>query len=338
MFHSPELPFYDETNIILHGKLFNIFLYKPHLKSLFADHGAKLPSDYMDDPKLVILRFVRPHLYDVTEEFRAEMRDNSSIKLLPLLRDESISFNRNELYSRYDTFETPTAKPVFIMPMVRGNAVRESLVTIAGARVRFDVPTLEDNSRLAFGITTAFDAGDGAEGQIYFEYDGTRDLLYSHWLNPAQNEDERRWLDWTLDLSKYSGKKGSLVFECNSGPNGNPVADWMVWSGMKILRGSRMLPDSGVDPLPNPLGVRVSPTALRLGEYVILSLENGSHMTIDCKYRLNGETQIRQRWFTTSSAGQYVFQPVKTGKWEIVAIKNSLNNDWVQASAAFTVN
>jgi hypothetical protein len=99
-----------------------------------------------------------------------------------------------------------------------------------------------------------------------------------------------------------------------------------------------MLPDSGVVPLPNPLGIRVSPTALRLGEYVILSLEKGSHMTIDCKYRLNGETQIRQRWFTTSSVGQYVFKPVKTGKWEIVAIKNSLNNNWVQASAAFTVN
>jgi Dolichyl-phosphate-mannose-protein mannosyltransferase len=321
-----------------YGKLFNIFLDKPPLKSLFADHGAKLPSDYMDDPKLVILRFVRPHLYDVTEEFRAEMRDDSSIKLLPLLRNESVSFNRGELYLRYDVFETPTAKPVFIMPMVRGNAVRESLVTIAGARVRFDIPPIENNSRLAFGITTAFDAGDGAEGQIYFEHDGTRDLLYSHWLNPAQNEDERRWLDWTLDLSKYSGKKGSLVFECNSGPNGNPVADWMVWSGMKILRGSRMLPDSGVVPLPNPLGIQVNPTALRLGEYVILSLEKGSHMTIDCKYRLNGETQIRQRWFTTSSVGQYVFKPVKTGKWEIVAIKNSLNNNWVQASAAFTVN
>jgi hypothetical protein len=172
---------------------------------------------------------------------------------------------------------------------------------------------------------------------VFFEYDGTRDLLYSHWLNPAQNEAERRWLDWTLDLSKYSGKKGSLVFECNSGPNGNPVADWMVWSGMKILRGSRILPDSGADPLPNPLGIRVNPTALQLGEYIILSLEQGSHMTIDCKYRLNGETRIK-RWFTTSAAGQYVFQPVKTGKWEIVAIKNSMSNDWVQASAAFTVN
>jgi hypothetical protein len=78
---------------------------------------------------------------------------------------------------------------------------------------------------------------------------------------------------------------------------------------MKILRGSRTLAGSGADPLPNPLGIQVNPTALRLGEYVILSLEKGSHMTIDCKYRLNGETQIRQRWFTTSSAGQYVFQP-----------------------------
>jgi hypothetical protein len=321
-----------------YGKLFNIFLDKPHLKSLFADHGAELPSGYRDDPNLVILRFVRPHLYDVTEEFKAEMRDDSSIKLLPLLRNESISFNRGEPYRRYDVFETPTGKPAFIMPIVRGNAVRESLVTIAGARVRFDIPPIENNSLLSFGISTAFDAGDGAEGKIYFEYEGTRDPLYSHWLDPAQNEDERRWLDWTLDLSKYSGKKGALVFECNSGPNGNPVADWIVWSGMKILGGSRILPGSDPDPLANPIGIRVSPTALLLGEYVILSLEKGSHMTIDCKYRLNGATQIRERWFTTSSAGQYVFQPAKAGKWEIVAIKNSLKKDWVQASATFTVD
>jgi hypothetical protein len=320
-----------------YGQLFNLFYNNPSITSLFADRRAKLPPDYLDNDKVLILRFLRPHLYDVTEEFKADMQDTTSLKLIQLVSEKNISFNRNEVYPNYDAFDTPTGKPVFTYQLARANIGREALVTIAGTRLRFDIPRIEKDSRLIFGVAMAFDAGDGAEGQVYFEYDGKRNLLYSRLISPAQNESDRRWFDESIDLSEYTGKKGALVFECNSGPRKDAVADWMAWSIMKIQHASNGRVSSASSYVRQPSYIRINPTSVRRGEYAIITVGNGVQMTIDCKYKFNGEENIKEKWLTTNAAGQFMFQPTEAGRWEITAIRNSLSHKWVPTQATLVV-
>src|SRR5262249_50371942 len=109
----------------------------------------------------------------------------------------------------------------------------------------------------------------------------------------------------------------------------------IAWDSFKIARDTTT--GSAASPARNPTSFDVHPAVARQGDYVIFTVGNGSHMSIDCKYRLNGKLVVKERWFTTTAAGQFVFQPTATGRYEIVAIKNSEARDWVPASAVLVV-
>jgi hypothetical protein len=318
------------------GGMFTVFYGNKSIRTEFADRGAEVPADALTSDRVLLLRYIRPHVYDATEEFRAEAREGPSLKLLPLFREQNIAFDKREgCYPGYEVFDTPSGKPAFRMSIGRGRIGREGLVLIAGARLRLEVDRVPPQGRLAFGITMPFDKGDGAEARMYFEHDGGRELLYSRWLDPTRVEGDRKWRDEAIELGHLAGKAGALVLECNSGPELDVIGDWVAWSRLRILESAGEAPTTP-DPR-TPTWLHVTPTSVRSGELVIVSVGNGGNLTIDCRYRLNGAERVEQRSFTANAAGQFTFQPEQAGRWEILEIKNATSDRWVRTPAVLVV-
>jgi hypothetical protein len=119
---------------------------------------------------------------------------------------------------------------------LRNNDFRVALVTTAYSRVSLAVPEVTKDSRLVFGYAMKFDLGNGALGQMWFDYGDTRVLLLERYLDPANVASDRKWFDDVIDLSRFEGISGGFItLECYPGPKGDERADWFGWSGLKIV-------------------------------------------------------------------------------------------------------
>lgn len=223
------LPSDESLNWFLYnGKMINVFYNDASLRSQFGDRDA-LPEEAMARGRALILGYCNDRVYDVTQDYLADSK-RAGFDLLEELPYATVSFNRNEIYPNYENLETPGNKPVFLAPIAWDNKFRMTMITIAGGRVSFALPTLTSRSKLEVGVAMRLDQGDGAEGRISFEHAGGRELLYDRYLHPQ----DRQWVDDVIDLGRFAGQTGRLLFECGSGPKGDTAGDWFGWSGLHI--------------------------------------------------------------------------------------------------------
>ncbi|MBI4481450.1 MAG: hypothetical protein HY652_01035 [Acidobacteria bacterium] len=210
------------------GKLFSIFYRDPTLRMTFADRGEWLPVESWRDPRILVFRFANSRLYDVTPEWR----DRESIKLLTLFERAQVDFDRTEVYPDYERFLTPTGRPAFSYLVARGDSLRDTLVTLAGATVKFPVE-IPARAFLEVGVSLILSVGDGVVGQVLFHDSGSEHLLSEFRLD-AGDPSAHRWRDFRLDLAPFAGRSGHLMFRCRSGPARHTQGDWLSWSLLRI--------------------------------------------------------------------------------------------------------
>ncbi|MGA2259940.1 MAG: hypothetical protein ABSH28_00740 [Acidobacteriota bacterium] len=132
---------------------------------------------------------------------------------------------------------TPTGKPVLILKdFAVGGEKRQVMITLAFAKIVFDVPQVGKEAKLKFGVGMNTTVGDGAEGVITVEADGAAEVVYRKFLNPVDNTADKRWFDESVDLAKYAGKHIKISFETKPGPQGDATGDWFAWSNPEITR------------------------------------------------------------------------------------------------------
>jgi predicted small secreted protein len=132
---------------------------------------------------------------------------------------------------------TPTGKPVLIIrDFAVGGEKRQAMITLASAKIVFESPAMAKDARLKFGIGMNTEVGDGAEGNITVEVDGTSEVVYRKFLDPVKRTEDRKWFDESVDLSKYAGKNIHIIFETKPGAKDDAVGDWVAWSQPILTR------------------------------------------------------------------------------------------------------
>jgi hypothetical protein len=76
------------------------------------------------------------------------------------------------------------------------------------------------------------DRGDGVSFTVSARLDGTEEVLFSQWVDPKNNPDDRRWIDAAVDLSPYLGRPMTLVL--STGPGDSGAYDWAGWGGLRL--------------------------------------------------------------------------------------------------------
>jgi hypothetical protein len=139
-------------------------------------------------------------------------------------------------------------------PIPEGEVIKAEVWTIDDVArwVLYHHPAFSGASRLAYnvwigqGYVLAFDVamapaswdqpGDGVTFAVYVASDhGTRQV-FSTYIDPKQNEADRRWHPHTVDLSAYAGQTVEIIFETGTGPADDTRYDWAGWGAPSLLK------------------------------------------------------------------------------------------------------
>ncbi len=110
----------------------------------------------------------------------------------------------------------------------------------AEIRYRVDVPA---EGALSYAISLspdvwAQDKGDGVNFQIFVQTANGNEpgqFIFNRYINPKVNPNDRRWLNFIVDLTPWSGQTINLSFITENGPAGDWQFDWAGWAEPKII-------------------------------------------------------------------------------------------------------
>jgi len=101
--------------------------------------------------------------------------------------------------------------------------------------------TIPENSSLSFGIALdpkvwSSDKGDGVIFEVVAKYDRNQKILFSKYIDPKNNKEDRKWHDEILDLSEYGGREVNLSFITKPRLGNNTDYDWAGWSSPRLVQ------------------------------------------------------------------------------------------------------
>jgi len=138
-------------------------------------------------------------------------------------------------------------------PTPEGEIIEAKAWTILGEakRVLYQHPALSGSSWLAYtvdvgkGYILSFNMatdptswekpGDGVTFAVYVESDQGTEQIFSTYIDPKQEETDRRWHPYALELSEYAGQTVSIIFETGVGPVRDYRYDWAGWGTPRLL-------------------------------------------------------------------------------------------------------
>jgi len=94
--------------------------------------------------------------------------------------------------------------------------------------------TVPQDSRLDFSIALdpavwEVGLGDGVEFRIAIKYNQQNRLVFDEYIDPKNLRADRRWLNYSIDLSFYGGQTVEIIFETLPGPQNSSRFDWAGW-------------------------------------------------------------------------------------------------------------
>ncbi|MBV9157837.1 MAG: YfhO family protein [Acidobacteriaceae bacterium] len=95
------------------------------------------------------------------------------------------------------------------------------------------VPESTGIFHFSYGLnSSAFNKGGDGVGFALELRDpaGSITKLFYNYIDPKHNLNERKWMDSSLDLSRYRGQPIQLLFSTDGGPKGDTSYDWAGWS------------------------------------------------------------------------------------------------------------
>jgi hypothetical protein len=99
--------------------------------------------------------------------------------------------------------------------------------------------TVPTKALIAFNIATSPDSwtmeGDGVAFSIKIVSSDIPLQIFSMYIDPKNNVADRRWHQEMIDLSAYSEKRITVIFETNAGPAGDNQFDWAGWGNPRII-------------------------------------------------------------------------------------------------------
>lgn len=105
--------------------------------------------------------------------------------------------------------------------------VLRTAVPIASSTSRVWTLEIPDDPHLEFGV--ALDPaswvllGDGIRAELVVVDRKGSEAVWSQWLHPHDRPDHRRWIDASVDLSRWSGERVRLRFHCYPSPEAHSI-------------------------------------------------------------------------------------------------------------------
>lgn len=119
-------------------------------------------------------------------------------------------------------------------------AIRQHPLMI-NSNITYSSVQIPSNATLEF--STAIDpaawteSGDGVTFEIIIKNNGQSSKIFSQYIDPKKNEEDRRWHYYRVPLEDYSNKSIDISFITDPGPAGDSRYDWAYWGNPLIRQG-----------------------------------------------------------------------------------------------------
>ncbi|MDD5506549.1 MAG: carbohydrate-binding domain-containing protein, partial [Candidatus Omnitrophica bacterium] len=122
--------------------------------------------------------------------------------------------------------------------------IKKAIFVPAPTKIKLKLKVPNEGIKLTFGFAIMEEAwdksGDGVEFVVRLAGEGrlggAQDIIFSRYINPKTNTQDRKWFNAEVDLVKFKGEDISLIFETRGSP-ASPISpavdeayDWAVWS------------------------------------------------------------------------------------------------------------
>jgi hypothetical protein len=111
---------------------------------------------------------------------------------------------------------------------------------IGGSIIRMDdVPAgNKDLMRIAITLDPEIwspEKGDGVEYRIYLDSIDDEHLVFSQYIDPKNNPDERKWNEYEVRIPAHTEGNLTLYFMTLPGPGNDSAWDWAWWGDMEFI-------------------------------------------------------------------------------------------------------
>lgn len=117
-------------------------------------------------------------------------------------------------------------------------AIRQHPLVIH-SNITYSSIKIPPNATLEFSIAIHpkvwIESGDGVLFEIILGSTGQKDKIFSEYIDPKNNVEDRKWHYYRIPLEEYSNKVVSISFITNPGPAGDSNWDWAYW-GDPLIR------------------------------------------------------------------------------------------------------
>lgn len=109
------------------------------------------------------------------------------------------------------------------------------------AEIIFNRIYIPENATLKFAISLdpqvwSPDKGDGVNFSISISNKSTTQTIFSKYIDPKRNKNDRKWHESKIDLTEWSRQNVSVIFETSSGPRNDPTYDWARWGNPVLIK------------------------------------------------------------------------------------------------------
>ena len=133
-------------------------------------------------------------------------------------------------------------------PITVNGETREVLFTPPETKVVFFGVPVHRDAHLSFGVAIHDEAWKKNCNGVLFEIvlidaSDREHVVYSRYVDPMKNTDERRWIEEDIDLSEYRGQTVAFRFKTSVGPYRLTGHEWSGWSGLELFSQRNVRPD-----------------------------------------------------------------------------------------------
>jgi hypothetical protein len=114
--------------------------------------------------------------------------------------------------------------------------MKEVLFQHPPATVRFPMRVVPERAVLGFSLALhpkVWETSDGVGFEVAVEEGGKRQRLFRREVRPSEDLADRRWVDATVDLSRYLGRSITLILVTD--PLQSGAGDWAGWGALQLM-------------------------------------------------------------------------------------------------------
>ena len=220
-----------KTWILDNDFFFELYAQVPEINVNYVKDLNEIPMESIYSDHLLVFSLKGTQVTDITQNFLQNRIDLSRY----IIGYDFVSNFPSAIWEKDVLVTTPNGHVAFLMPWQDNFGLPINTITLVSPYdILFPSIPCKEGSRLIFSVGIPNTSSDGADLSVDMESEGKQKKLLNVSLEPAEMDGVVTWSDYVVPLTDCAEKTIAIKF-AESSPSGNPSADWIAITNVKLV-------------------------------------------------------------------------------------------------------